>query len=41
MNNKTKGDWAYALLDLDAPITEEAVKALENIEEVVRVRVVK
>lgn len=41
MNNKTKGDWAYALLDLDAPITEDAVKALEAIEEVVRVRVVK
>ena len=41
MNNKTKGDWAYALLDLDAPITEDALKALEAIEEVVRVRVVK
>ena len=41
MNNKTKGDWAYALLDLDAPITDDAVKALEAIDEVVRVRVVK
>ena len=41
MNNKTKGDWAYALLDLDAPITEEAIKKLEEIEEVVKVRVIK
>lgn len=41
MANKTKGKYAYALLDLDSPITDEAVEKLKNIPEVIRVRVVK
>ena len=41
MANKTKGKYAYALLDLDSPITPEAVEKLSAIPEVIRVRVVK
>ncbi|MBO6215484.1 MAG: phosphoglycerate dehydrogenase [Lachnospiraceae bacterium] len=41
MFNKTRGDYAYALLDLDSPVTQEIVDKLNTIEEVVRIRVVK
>lgn len=41
MFNKTRGDFAYALLDLDSPVTPEIVEKLKGIPEVVRVRVVK
>ncbi len=41
MFNKTRGDFAYAVLDIDAPVTEDVVKKLNEIEDVVRVRVVK
>ena len=41
MVNKSRGDYAYSLLDLDAPITPEVVKELEAIEGVLKVRVVK
>ncbi len=41
MFNKTRDDYAYALLDLDSPVTPEIVKNLNAIDEVVRVRVVK
>ena len=41
MFNKTRGDFAYALLDLDSPVTQDIVDKLNPIEEVVRIRVVK
>ncbi|MCR5098386.1 MAG: 3-phosphoglycerate dehydrogenase [Lachnospiraceae bacterium] len=41
MNNKSKGDWAYALLDLDGPLTQEVIDNLLAIEECVGVHVVK
>ena len=41
MTNKTRGDFAYALLDIDAPVTPEVVEKLNAIENVIRVRVVK
>ena len=41
MTNKAKGDYAYALLDLDSPVTDEVVAKLRAIEGVLRVRVVK
>lgn len=41
MTNKTRGDFAYALLDIDAPVTPEVVEKLNAIEDVIRVRVVK
>ena len=41
MANKTRGKYAYALLDLDSPVTDEVVEALKAIPAVIRVRVVK
>lgn len=41
MFNKTRGDYAYALLDLDSRIDQATVDKLNAIDEVVRVRVVK
>ena len=39
--NKSRGDVAYTLLDIDSPASEELVKALAASEAVIRVRVVK
>ena len=41
MSNASKGDYAYTLLDLDSRVPEEMVSKIEEIEEVLRVRVVK
>ena len=41
MLNRSRGDYAYTMLDLDSPVTEEFVRDLENIEGVIRVRVIK
>ena len=41
MTNKSKGDYAYTMIDTDSAITDERVKKLEEIEGVIRVRVVK
>lgn len=41
MTNKSKGEWAYTMLDLEQPISEEVVAELRASEGVVRVRVVK
>lgn len=41
MMNKSKGEFAYTMLDVEAVITPEIVKKLETIEGVIRVRVVK
>lgn len=41
MSNTSKGGYAYTLFDLDTPATEEAVRAVEAIDGVFRVRVVK
>ncbi len=41
MTNKSKGDYAYTMIDTDSAITDELVKKLEGIEGVIRVRVVK
>ena len=41
MVNRSRGDYAYTMLDLDSPVTEEFVKDLEAIEGVIRVRVIK
>ncbi|MCM1106224.1 MAG: phosphoglycerate dehydrogenase [Blautia sp.] len=41
MTNKGKGDYAYSLIDLETAATAEVVKQLENIDGVLRVRVVK
>lgn len=41
MTNKSRGDYAYSLMDLDAPVTPEVVEALKSIEGVLKVRVIK
>ena len=41
MANKSKGEYAYALLDVDSPITDEVLEQLRNTEGVLRVRKVK
>ncbi|MBR4026267.1 MAG: phosphoglycerate dehydrogenase [Lachnospiraceae bacterium] len=41
MTNKAKGDYAYSLIDVDSPVTDEVVEKLRNIEGVLRVRMIK
>lgn len=41
MFNKTRGTLAYALLDLDTPVTKKAIEKLKKIPEVIRIRVIK
>ncbi len=41
MVNKSRGDYAYTMLDLDSAATEDAVKKIEAIEGVIKVRIVK
>ncbi len=41
MFNKTRGNVAYAVLDVDAAVTDDVVAKLDAIEDVIRVRVVK
>jgi D-3-phosphoglycerate dehydrogenase len=41
MVDKSRGDFAYAILDLDAPATEELINKVASVEGVIKVRVVK
>jgi D-3-phosphoglycerate dehydrogenase len=41
MVSKSKGDFAYTILDVDSPVTDKIVEDLKAIDGVVRVRVVK
>lgn len=41
MTNKSKGEVAYTMLDIEAPASEDIIKKLESIEGVFRVRVIK
>ncbi|EHQ87967.1 phosphoglycerate dehydrogenase [Desulfosporosinus youngiae] len=41
MTNKSKGQWAYSLLDIVPPSTDEIVKSLRAIDGVLKVRVIK
>ena len=41
MTNKSRGDYAYTLIDLEDDITDDLVKKLNKIDDVVRVRVVR
>ena len=41
MTNKSKGEYAYTLIDLESAASQQALEALEGIEGVSRVRVVK
>ena len=41
MINKSKGQWAYTILDIESPATAEIVKKLQAIEDVLKVRIIK
>ncbi len=41
MVNKSKGDYAYTMIDTDSVSTDDIVKKLEAIDDVIRVRVIK
>ncbi|MGN0484287.1 MAG: phosphoglycerate dehydrogenase [Lachnospiraceae bacterium] len=41
MTNKSRGEYAYALLDVDATVPEAIVKELEQVPDVLKVRVIK
>ena len=41
MANKSKGEYAYALIDVDSPLTDEVIERLKAIEGVLKVRRVK
>lgn len=41
MLNKSKGEYAYTMLDVESPVTEEIVQKLSAIDGVIRVRVIK
>lgn len=41
MTNKAKDDYAYSLIDVDSPITEDVVEKLKAIDGVLKVRIIK
>ena len=41
MVNKSRGEYAYTMLDTDADVSEEAIAAITQLEETVKVRVIK
>ena len=41
MTNKSRGDYAYSLLDLDAPANAEVTEKLAAIDGVLKVRIIK
>ena len=41
MTNKSRGDYAYMILDLDSAATESVVTKLQAIDGVIKVRVIK
>ena len=41
MTNKSRGDYAYSLLDLEKEVTPEVVEALKDLDGVLKVRVIK
>ncbi len=41
MANKARGEYAYTILDVDSPVSAETVKKVEELEDVIRVNVIK
>ena len=41
LSDKGKGEYAYAIIDVDSPVNEDVVKKLTEIDGVIRVRVIK
>lgn len=40
MTNKSRGDYACTLLDVDAPVTKEVEEKLQTLDGVLKVRIV-
>ena len=40
MTNKSRGEVAYSVFDVDSRVSDETIKALQDIEDVFRVRVI-
>lgn len=40
MSNKSKGGYAYTMIDIDSPVPEKVVDDLRKVGEVLRVRVI-
>ena len=41
MTNKSKGDFAYSLFDIESPITDDLLKKLNDVDGVIKTRVIK
>ena len=41
MTNKSRGNYAYSVFDIDSPVTEEIVAKISAVDDVLRVRVIK
>ena len=41
MIDKSRGEYAYTVMDLDTPVTPEVVEKLQKVDGVIRVRVIK
>ena len=41
MTNKSKGEYAYTIIDVESVLTEDVVEKLSAIEDVLEVRIVK
>ena len=41
MTNKSRGDYAYTIIDLEDKVTDALVKKISKIDNVIRVRVVR
>ena len=40
MQSKSRGEYAYTILDVSGEVTADAVSALENLEAIIRVRTI-
>ena len=40
MPNKSKGDYAYTIVDVDSPVTDEAIADLKAIPGIIRMRLI-
>ena len=41
LSNTSRGEYSYMLVDIDSDLNEDALKAIEAIDGVIRVRVIK
>ena len=41
LTNKGRGDYAYSLIDVDSPVTDDVIEALKTIDGVLKVRIIK